>query len=170
MAFKCLQYKHSLFLNKILGLLFQTTHNQSPISPFSHLSLSLIPNYKCLRQLHLRLRFLFSIRYIISCCLPSASTSQSLETFHCFMCNSWHNFLFPLFPPSDMSLRGLCIFPLLQSCMFIHHNLKLQIITSVPDTSCRNVPFLTSTYFLDIICHFLERETCVSNESCDMNW
>jgi hypothetical protein len=163
-----------LFFNKIFGILFQKNCNQSPMSPFSHLFLSLTPDY-CLRHLHFRLRFFNSVRYGSRCCLLSLSTLQSLKSYNCFMFTTtynWHNFLFPLFQiwASGNAVYSSCFTAVCLFFMFIHHNIILQIITQYltcfSQCSLSHLCLLFLTQFAII----LERDTCVSTESCNINW
>jgi hypothetical protein len=62
------------FLNNTLGLLFQITCNQSPVSSFSHPSPSLITYYWSHRQLCLKHRFLIDNQVL-----------QSRSSFYCLM-------------------------------------------------------------------------------------
>jgi hypothetical protein len=135
MTFKCLQYTHSLFFNKILVTLFQTTCNEYPMSPFSHLLVwyliivlgiyTLGLDFLSMSDMvvgavcHLFQHYSPSNVFITSC-LWQQIILGIISLVRCFtlqICASWNTVY-------SCCFTVVCLF-----CMFSHHNLILQIIT-----------------------------------------
>jgi hypothetical protein len=116
---------HTLFFNKILGILFQTTCNQSPRRPFSHIFLSWY--------------------LIIALGLDFLSVSDMVveAVCHLFQHNSPSNIFIASCLWQQIILDIISCFR-----MFSHHNLILQIITQYLTCLFTMFPFTPLPLFL----------------------